>query len=734
MIRNDADNQVKAGNYEKALDIYQKGLASHPESATLRAGEETARETIRARLLAQANAARAKGDPQGAEKVLRRILAISPNDERAKAMLLDIERDARQNESIAQAKDLIDKGQFEHAELVIGQALKENPKNQELLDLQRQQELAAKREELATTHLAETRPVSLDFRDANLRMVLEVLTRNSGINFIVDKDVRQDLQTTVFLRQTRLEDALALITATNQLAFKVLDTSTVLIYPKTPDKEKEYQDLVIRAFYLSHADAKQTAAFLKTMLKIREPYVDEKLNMLVIRETPQTIRLAERLIALQDMSEPEVMLDVEVLEVTTSRLTQLGINFPDAVSLTPITPTGGYTLGNIKSLNRDSIGVGFGGAVINLHDETGDVNILANPKIRARNHEKAKILIGDKLPVITSTASGTTGFISESVQYVDVGLKLDVEPTIYLDDQVAIKMGLEVSSLTKEISTPSGSLAYQISTRNADTLLQLRDGETQILAGLINNQERASANRLPGLGDLPLIGRLFSSHRNDGQRTEVVLSITPHIIRSIRRPDLNQLEFWSGTENNVSSRPLTLPSAKKPQEAKANMAVKSSTENASNVALPDQSAPLNPVPQSPVVLSLSAPADVRAGDIFTASVGIKTDVPVRGMPLVLDYDPKSLQAVDAEEGTFLKQDNAVVSLSKNVQQNEGRMSIGLLRNIADGAKGEGALLTLKFKALKAGDTEIRLVSANPVAARPMLPPETPKSAKVGIKP
>src|SRR5690606_1392820 len=164
------------------------------------------------------------------------------------------------------------------------------------------------------------------------------------------------------------------------------------------------------------------------------------------------------------------------------------------------------------------------------------------------SREKATILIGDKVPVITTTAA-SSGFVSENMTYVDVGLKLDVEPVVSPDDDVTIKLGLEVSTLAREVRSPGGSLAYQIGTRNAGTTLRLRDGETQILGGLISNEDHQTSNRVPGLGDLPIAGRLFSSRKDDASRTELVLAITPRILRSAPRDDASTASLWVGTEN-----------------------------------------------------------------------------------------------------------------------------------------------------------------------------------------
>jgi general secretion pathway protein D len=164
--------------------------------------------------------------------------------------------------------------------------------------------------------------------------------------------------------------------------------------------------------------------------------------------------------------------------------------------------------------------------------------------------EKARVHIGDRVPVITTTA-GATGFVSESINYLDVGLKLEVEPVVNLDDEVGIKVGLEVSNISQENRTPSGTVSYQVGTRNAATTLKLRDGETQVLAGLINDEDRRSANQVPGAANMPLIGRLFKNNTDTVNKTEIVLLITPRVIRGIERPEARLEEFNSGTELEV---------------------------------------------------------------------------------------------------------------------------------------------------------------------------------------
>jgi general secretion pathway protein D len=252
----------------------------------------------------------------------------------------------------------------------------------------------------------------------------------------------------------------------------------------------------------------------------------------------------------------------------------LGVRFPDQIGYGLLTPSINSTIVN-GSVSQSSTTLGGTlapgfidlnnaagvtafvanpGLMLNLKNQVGDGNMLANPRIRVKNREKAKIHIGDKLPVFTTTSTANVG-VAASVSYLDVGLKLDVEPNVYLDDEVGIKVGLEVSSIVKEIAGPSGSLAYQIGTRTAATMLRLKNGETQVLAGLISDEERSSANRLRGLGAVPVLGRLFSSQSDSKNKTEIILLITPHIVRNLSQPQSVGENVPAGSDNSVGFRP-----------------------------------------------------------------------------------------------------------------------------------------------------------------------------------
>ena len=717
-LHDNSQDLFREGSYEAAVDALDAGVRAHPNNAQLAADAIQARRQALTLLVSEADAARREQRFDDAQAALLRARKFDIAGKRVDALIAELAVERRQLEAIAKAEDLVKTEDFQGASRLVAAALKDNPRQQQLLAEQRRiEQLAHQARPRGYVHLKETRPISLDFRDASLRTVLDAVTRNSGVNFVLDKDLRADSRVTIFLHGASVEDAIDLIVSTNQLARKMIDEQTMLIYPNTPDKQRDYQEQVVRVFYLTSTEAKGAAAFLKSMLKLRDPFVDERSNMLALRDTPENIELAERLLGLYDTADPEVTLELEVLEISSSRLTDLGLALPNSVTLTPLPPNGasGLTLGNIKNLTRGDIGVGVGAATLNLRREVGDTKTLANPSIRVRSKEKAKVMIGDKVPVITTT-TGQAGFVSDSVSYLDVGLQLEVEPTVFSDDDVAIKLGLEVSSVTGQVKSGNGTLAYQIGTRNANTFLRLHDGETQFLAGLISHDEQMTATRLPGLGDLPVVGRLFSSQMDNGTHSELVLAVTPHVVRNVRRPEANEAELWVGTESaprlrTVANRPApaaSTPASAGPASAASGVPVSPALPEPARLPVGSPATPLS-------TLRLRGPASAKVGDIVRVTIDLESSVGLRGLPLQVSFSKEQLALVAMEEGGFFSKDGEKTSFTQAVQAGEGVARAGVLRNSATAASGQGTVYALQFKALKAGPATLAVTNVNAIS-------------------
>lgn len=689
---------MEEGRPEEGLVKLEEASKAEPDNLSYRTAWLRNREQTANRLLAAANNERAAGRLDTAQAIYERILKIDPDHGRARLGLEELALDRRHDAIIEEARGLLKKGDPDAARSALKPIFLENPKHGQALLLQRQIDEQVAKGLMAGPSLRAKfkKPVTLQFRDANVKMVFEALSRTSGINVLLDKDVKPDIKTSIFVKDVSVEDAIDLILMQSQLERKIISDNTVFIYPSTPAKIKEYQDLKIRSFHLTNADPKQMLTMIKTLLKTKDIFVHEKTNSLVMRDTPEAIRLAEKMVADQDLADPEVMLEVEVLEISRSRLSEIGIKYPSQLTFTARGAAVGVdtpTVNELRQLNGANIVTSPALSVtLNMLLQDGDTNLLASPRIRARNREKAKIMIGDRVPVITNAVTPvSTGspVITGSVQYLDVGLKLEVEPEVHMDNEVSIKVGLEVSSIVKEVlNAVSGTLAYQVGTRNTSTTLRLKDGETQILAGLINDEDRNTANKVPGIGELPLIGRLFSSHRDNGAKTEIVLSITPRVVGSRRPPDAREVEYWSGTESSLRSDPLVM----KPLGTVAVSNTASALPGAP--AVRPQPAPGNAaVATQPLVLSWQGPNQAKVGDKISLTLNTQSPQGVNSFGFLVGFDPAVLKAADVAEGDFMKQDNSPSNFTKTIDQESGQVLVDL-KGAAPG--GDGSVVTLLF--------------------------------------
>lgn len=717
----EGENLRKEGHAAEALKRYEDALRQEPDSARYRLA------VVNARAAVNGQGAPDAGQPSSPAKGST-APKTKPNDDAS-----------RHQAWVTTAKTHLAKGETSKAKALLRNVLIEDPKHSEASRMQQDLEQVeidkqgAGQDALAA---AFQKPITIEFKDATLKSVFEVLSRSAGINFIFDREVKLDQKITVFLRNTTIESAIKLTLKTNQLEHRLLDGNTVFVYPNTQVKVREYQPLTVRVFYLANAEAKTVAATLKTILKTRDLVTDDKLNMLIMRDTPEAIHLAEKLIEAHDVAEPEVMLEVEVLEVSRKRVQELGIRWPEQLSLTPIgSQSDNLTLADLWSVARDRTGRTVGAAVgsmsINARVVDSDGEILANPRIRVRNRQKAKILIGDRVPNITSTST-STGFVAESISYVDVGLKLDVEPVVYVDGDVAINVALEVSTIVDQLKTPAGSVAYRIGTRSAQTVLRLKDGENQVLAGLLSNEERTSGNRVPGLGELPVTNRLFGSQLDDTNKTEIVLSITPRILRNVRKPGARTLEFESGTESAIGGAGLSItgtPGAQSsvgPGRPSTPLAGSSSaTPAGTSSSSPARDAqPRSPSAQtdSPAPAGVTGSADLRLqgpneaskGSTMTVQLLMQSGDPVVSLPMSIGFDPKAIQVLSVTEGDFL-QSGGQSSFAHRIDPS-GQVLITSTSTSPTGATGPGVVATMTLRLLDTSppQTTVRVTSAAPV--------------------
>jgi len=754
---------IESGEYESGVALLSQAAHSDPHNMTYRLDLEARREAAIQQLISLADTARSAHQLEVAAQDYKRVLSIDPNNDRAKRGLAGLAGDARHGDVIAQARKDFERKDYDAAEAKLRAVLNESPGYGPAQDLAA--EITAARGPITVAPRLKTRDnhkVTLQLRDAPTKMVFEVLSRETGINFILDKDVKSDGKTTIFVQDVPVEQAIDLVLDQNALARQILADNMVLIYPNIAAKQKDYEQQIVRTFYLTNAAPKEVETMLKTVLAAKTMFIDERTSVLVMRDTPDAVRMAEKLVSSLDVAEPEVMLEVEVLEISRSRLQDLGIQYPTSATFTPshiaaaaTSGASGLVLSDLSHQNSNTIGISSLAVTVNAMKQAGLVNTLASPRIRARNKEKAKVLIGSKEPVITNSVTPTAAgapVVTGSVQYLDVGLTLEVQPTIYLDSDVAIKISLEVSSILKQVATTSGTIAYEIGTRNANTLLRLKDGETQILAGLIQESDTRTANSIPGLGDIPILSHLFGTHHTDHEKDEIVLSITPRIIRMQPRPSSDATEFWYGTETRTRSAPYSAtsgsvgaeqppssssttgsampPEAQPPAGAApavstpgdtASAAVSNSTALAAAAALkaaaaspglPSTSVPATVASNEPPTaaaaagaassaarsaLTLEGPSEAKVGEEFQVTVRLATDQSITRLRSQLRYDSGALQLLSASPGDMVP----AAAGSPKVDTRGSGAQLEVTTTSDEPVQGSGSLMVLQFKALAA---------------------------------
>ncbi|MGE5807942.1 MAG: secretin N-terminal domain-containing protein, partial [Nitrospirota bacterium] len=609
----------------------------------------------------------------------------------------------------------------------------ENVKYQDALDKLQKKKTEIEPEEALS--LVSEKPISLNFKNTNIKDVFEFLAKLSGINILFDEEVKAQ-PVTVFVKDVSFQYALNLLLSTNKLFMKKISADTIIIIPKNKAKTDQYQDLIVRTFYLNFAKSKEIVNLVRSMLDVKRVYVNETLNSITIRETPEKMKLVEKIIAANDLKEAEVILDVEILEISRTNALKYGWNFQPGLSTTAtIQPTvttttsavsanAGIALSELRSLNSDNVFLSLPSLVFNLIKQDSDAQTLANPRVRILNNKQAKFHIGDKIPVQTSTVQATTAVaVTSTFEYKDVGIKVSIEPTVHLSNTVTLKLGLEISTLGDALEFGNGQKQFRFGTRNTDTSINLRDGETVIIGGLIQDQDRKTRNKIPLLGDIPILGKLFSSEDDGTIKTDILMSITPNIVRNMELPDKETQAFWSGTEADFDTKPLFVSAGKstkpseKPLDKTAVLESMAKREAAAPagaaVSAPTPTAAAQPpVEGAPVLLEMK-PAETAAlvGQEMRYEITAGSVKDLYGVILTLSYDPKIVEFKTAGEGTLLKKDGQQTSFLFSNNIKAGTVDIYMTR-IGDvgGVGGPGSLCTVVFQGKSGGTSDVVLKS------------------------
>ena len=709
---------IENGKLDEGLSKLQQAQQADPGNGAFKKDLLLQRDAASARLLAQADLEKAAKRWDNALQLYSQVMQLDRGNVTARQAMFEINLERRQTAKVDDAALAYGKGDFDLANSLISRVLVENP-NHPRANALRNQILEATSTASSLNGVALNfkgkKPVTLQFRDANLRMVMEAIAKTTGLNVILDKDVKADLKVTIFVRDTPVEEAIDLILMQTQTAKRVMGENSILIYPDTETKAREYAELKIRRFAITNADPKNVLAMVKTMTKTKDMFVDEKTNSLVVRDTPQVIRMVEKLIVAMDQPEPEVMLEVDVVEVSRDRTLALGINLPTSFGVS-IPEMSLEAFKKLSDANATVSGMSVG---VTAKKTDGDGNTLATPRLRVRNKEKAKFLVGDRLPVISSAATPSTGggasVYNTSVQYVEVGIKIEAEPTIYADGEVAIKLTLEVSSASAPNADAArqGTIAYSIGTRSLNTVLRLKDGQTEIIGGLIQDSDTSDSTHVPGLGDIPILGRLFGVQTDTKKKKEVIMSITPRIVRNNRQIDSELLELWSGTENNLRYGTRQVGNGKlqalaAPAGAAGTVSVASSSSAAPAPAAARTgargvpAAAANSAASAAAVLrpvSMTAPTNAKVGDKITVNLNFPASAASTGVETTLNYDNSRLKLISVTESDAARNEASALRFTGDGE------SAGSVRVELTAGRGEalpangGALAQVQFEVL-----------------------------------
>ena len=480
-------------------------------------------------------------------------------------------------------------GSLERALLEYRQAVELDPTNQyAATELEKvRQELAARQREESEVRTIEemkrdaqarlqppmleprsNQPISLEFPSpVEVKDIYRALGDAFGINILFDPNLK-DQQIAIELKEVTAQTALEILMRAAQHFYKVLDEHTILIAQDTPQNRRLYEDLVIQTFFLSNSEVKDVMTMLRTLVDAKKIAQNERLNAIIMRDSVDRVKVAERLIESNDKARAEVVVDVELLQVNSQKVRDIGMSlsayaigqgFAPGVDLDSEAIGTQIGLSDLANINRNYWMLTLPSFLYTFVKNNTDAQVLAKPQLRISEGEKASLHIGDKVPIPTTTFNtantvGSNIVPVTSFQYTDIGIKINIEPRVHHNLEVTLKLRVEVSNLAGSVAGSGGVEQPIIGTRTIETVIRLQDGETNFLAGLLRSDEATREDAVPGLSEIPVLGRFFSRNQRQAQRTDVILTMTPHIIRRSDITDADLAPIWVGTEQNLTFR------------------------------------------------------------------------------------------------------------------------------------------------------------------------------------
>jgi general secretion pathway protein D len=717
-------------DYDAAVDYYLKAEKADPHNAAYKIGLNQSRFMAGEQHVKQGLKLREKGDLQGAVSEFQRAQVMDPS-----SMIADQE--------LKRTLEMITE------KLRASQAAEEQP-----LMENGQPVMASQPPELKPLSRA---PVNLKMAN-DVKAIYDTVGKLAGITVIYDPDL-QAKRIPVDLNNVTLEQALDIVALESKTFWKPVTENIIMVIPDQAQKRRDYEEQVVRTFYLSNVaipqDLTEITTGLRQILDLKRIQQVNAQNAIIIRDTPDKIALVDKIIRDIDKAKPEVIVQVQVLEARTDKLRNLGIlpgqtasvainpnntTSSTSSSTTTTTTNNGVTLQQLTHLNQNDVVFTLPGATANFVLTDTATKILQNPELRAVDGQSAKLKIGDRVPVATGSfqagvgvgSTAGAGFVNPLVntqfQYIDVGVNLDITPHVHPNHDVSLKVSVEISAVTGQASI-GGITQPIISQRKVEHEIRLKEGEVSILGGLISRVDQRTLNGWPGLAKIPVMRYLFSTDNIDRQEDDVLIVLNPRIVRLPDWTKVNLRAISAGTES--------LPGARR------EMDVKAPTSNPAPQATPaPQGAPqgpagvptVSPVPaqQNPSPFAPPNPGSVPQAQVSgprirfepsamnlspgqTATIGVVVDnvTDLFSVPMLLQYNPATISVEEVRHGGFLSGGTQEIAIVQRVDKEHGQAIISATRQPnTPGVNGSGTLLGVVVKAIAPGTTNLSIVQVN----------------------
>lgn len=706
------DEFARKDEFSKAILEYRQAYAADPDNFEAKSRLERLELKAAVFYYHRGQLALDKGDVEGAINFFQEGLVAMPDNEKLQAAMQAAHARKDAAAVYEEGVNLLAAGKRDEAKVRFRHALALYPGLKPAaikLAVIEKQESEAVSDGLA---LSSSAPITLNFRDTDIRDAYEFLTKSFGVNVIFDDSVKNS-PVTLYAKDVTFKQGLDLLLATSKTFYRKIGPNSILLAMDTKEKRGQYEDEIMRTFSLNTIKARDMANILKGLMPIKKMVINEEQNTITIRDTADVIKLASDAIEVNDRKPAEVILDVEILEISHTKAETLGLDFGSyqvSASIPPYSLTGSFKAAEAGGL------LTLPSATLNFFKQDVDAKTLAKPQVRVLSGQSAKIHIGDRVPLIATTIQDATGQVRNTYDYKDIGIGLDAKPIVHLDNSVTVKLSLAVSTLGQNLGTPSQP-EYSIGSRDAETVMLLHDGETAILGGLIQDGDRNNKVFIPGLGRIPLLGALFSNYDNSKERTDVLLTITPHVVRGWEQLPANERQFYSGTENNYSDHQLFADMTKRAVSAAGAPVTPSIDTNgntsgsSTEAAPPGNAAPAaltqtaalptpaaKPAHAPPPILGFSSAAyNTTKGSDLVIEVSGQNLAGVTALPIEILYNSQVMSFVRAQAGSPAPQTmNAAADGSKGI--------VSLKLSYAPGAApaGQSTLAKITMHANKPG--------------------------------